>query len=287
MGGKFTGTLVSETAVKTPALCLDSDCRGTWPTPNITTGSCADGSYVIGFNASGQIICDPIENIYWTPNPCSDVLPTDGKRIFVSSTTITGNTIMDEASADVKCQNMANTAGYAGTFKALIYIGGRSPAAVLKSGNTFWNGAKAGTSGTSCIWNIVAANNLDFFTDDGGGNYLINPIKFNEQGIYTPNITVWTGFKPLGGGNYALLPNGTDTCYGMRSGPCYRYKSSGYDPYYFKTYAYVGSSSSTTAAWAGTQVTTSQSCGGSCYWIYNKGLTECLANSYAIYCVEQ
>jgi hypothetical protein len=287
MSGKFTGNLESETALETPVLCLNSDCRGVWPTTGITAGTCTTGFYVSGFDANGQIICSPLKNIYWSPNPCSSNPPASGKRIFVSSTTITGNTIMDEASADVKCQNMANTAGYAGTFKALIYIGGRSPATILKSGNTFWNGQKTGTAGTTCIWNVVAASNTDFFTDEGGGQYLVNPIKYNEQGLYTPNATVWTGFKPTGGGNFTLLPNGTNECSGLRAGLCYRYKSSGYDPYYFKTYTYLGSSSSTTAAWAGTQITTDQSCSGSCYYIDYAGLTECLANSYAIYCVEQ
>jgi len=130
---------------------------------------------------------------------CTATLPAGNKKIFVTSTTYddhavhAANQTNTMANADNACQTRAAAAGLSGTYKALIYetvlygtslCGSttvlRRPYDVLPSA-ALWNGEKIGAT-TNCEWHLVATDPNDMFSVDASGNYLQNPIQFNELG---------------------------------------------------------------------------------------------------------
>jgi len=207
-----------------------------------------------------------------------------GKRIFLTTTMYTGNNLTSDAVADGYCASRASAAGLSGDFDAFLYLGARMPDAVLPAGKSF--------STPNGI--LIANDKADFFNDDGGGNYIRNPINYTEYGTINPVEYVWTAFKPAGG-TYTVVPNGTELCYGYKINTCSRvhidiHNSCGtYSTYWrFDNWSYVGVNNLITAEWAGRKVSfITNTCTDSCYWVDTSTLNSCLNNVYPIYCVEQ
>ena len=142
---------------------------------------------------------------------CTGALPVGNKKIFVTSNSYYGNQLGSETAADALCQTAAANAGDSGTFKALTYIGNRTPGSIL-TGNTYENYQK---SGSTCNWNVIGAN-----SNFANGN-LTSPIQYDEWGKLR-STKVWTDFKLTGSGGYTLLFNTSGgTVTGANSGkPC-------------------------------------------------------------------
>ncbi|MGB2631911.1 MAG: hypothetical protein WBC48_03260, partial [Minisyncoccales bacterium] len=116
------------------------------------------------------------------------------------------------ANADNACQARAAAAGLSGTYLALMYETVlsqlnncnlitvlRYPTDVLP-GAALWNGEKI--SGENiCEWHLVATGANDMFSVNPDGNYLQNPIEYNEFGTLT-DARVFTNFQPTGNGAY-------------------------------------------------------------------------------------
>lgn len=176
-------------------LCIGNDCCSSW-------AECTGGG------------SDPFVPV----SGCNDPLPDNNKKIFVTSTTYnvelvhTPNFTYTTANADNACQTRAAAAGLSGTYLALMYETVlsqlnncnlitvlRYPTDVLPAA-ALWNGQKI--SGTNnCEWHLVATNGSDMFSVNPDGNYLQNPIKYNEFGTLT-DTRVFTNFQPTGSGGY-------------------------------------------------------------------------------------
>ena len=211
-------------------LCIGDDCCSTWK-------EC--------FELSGV-----------TPTP-----PAGDKRIFVTSIAYDSYQLSTRTKADAICQNHAK--GFAGaTFKALIYYctTNTTPYVALPAGARFWN-----CSASKCF--LVANSPAALFTvNPATGNYLENPIKYNESGEASASpVTVWTGFTPNGSGGWTgqlCSPTGTP------QGLCF-------SPTGSTAYTIHGSNFSKDAGWAHFANAT-----------YPNPST-CLSQSRALYCVEQ
>jgi len=176
-------------------LCLGGQCCSTWE-------ECMGGGGSPFIPVSG----------------CTDPLPAGNKKIFVTSITYdvalvhAANFTYTTANADNACQARAAAAGLSGTYLALMYETVlsqlnncnlitvlRYPTDVLP-GAALWNGGKI--SGTNnCEWHLVATGANDMFSVNPDGNYLQNPIKYNEFGTLT-DARVFTNFQPTGNGGY-------------------------------------------------------------------------------------
>ncbi|HRZ51493.1 MAG TPA: hypothetical protein P5080_05770 [Candidatus Paceibacterota bacterium] len=276
-------------------LVSDDTGLASWKTAaeaGFLTMSCPSHQYMTGIGSNGQPVCATIDNIYWTPNPCSDSLPPDGKRIFVSSTSYRATELTTDAVADNFCQQMANNADYTGTFKAFIYLGSRLPNQVLTPGKSFWNGGRSGPTGDNCLWAEVAINGTDFF-DKTGDQYIINPIKFTEQGLANGDINVWTGFMPNGTGGYTLLtyvPQDAAWCSRIGDGLCYRVRMDStacVSGKKYETHKYIGLNTATDINWAGIDDVYIKCAATTCSDTLGWGYSDCRNSSYPIYCVEQ
>ena len=267
-------------------VCLGADCRTAWPT-GVIAQTCPTGQGMIGVNASGNIICSG--SGLTLSFPCNGSLPAGAKKIFITSTLYSGYDATVETTADAKCQAAANNVGFPGTYKALVYMGNRSPLAVLPSGQTFWNGQK---TGSTCTWNMVAANPADFFSDDGGGVYLQNPILYNEQGLPMNNIVVWTGFAGNGNGSMQTLGYAEYKCnlgvYATngRLAACLGrhafYNTSGYAAPCNDAAEWYGIASNKTRGWS-----YNVNLYGAAYGDNFATMNQCGAQTRAFYCVEQ
>ena len=184
---------------------------------------------------------------------CTADLPAGNKKIFVTSIVYddyvvhTPNLGSTMENADRACQTRASAAGLTGIYRALMYEIAckqgtsncnliniaRRPHDVLPSA-ALWNGEKIGTT-TNCEWYLVATDPNDMFSVDASGNYLQNPIQFNELGQLT-NAQVFTNFQPTGSGAY----NYANTCY--QTNTCH----------YYWDGCYYGQSTSKNQNWAGT-----------------------------------
>jgi hypothetical protein len=211
-------------------LCIGDDCCSTWK-------EC--------FELSGV-----------TPAP-----PAGDKRIFVTSIAYDSYQLSTRAKADAICQNHAK--GFTGaTFKALIYYctTNTTPYVALPAGARFWN-----CSASKCF--LVANSPAALFTvNPATGNYLENPIKYNESGEASASpVTVWTGFTPNGSGGWTgqlCSPTGTP------QGLCF-------SPTGSTAYTIHGSNFSKDAGWA--------HFANAAY----PNPSTCLSQSRALYCVEQ
>ena len=173
------------------------------------------------------------------------------------------------------------------------------PASVLKSGYTFYNGK---LTANGCEWFVVATGVSNFFTANGSGNYLSNPIRYDQTGT-EQTYNVWTNFQPNGSGSYMVRNMDPDaftpvSCCGYGSivcWPCVSYYKiyTGAPAYSGTAYSkiYYGSSQSVTIAWAGTEWSkprnfsssfTPKNCDAAAVvW------PECDTTGRAMYCVEQ
>ena len=283
-----SGDVQSSSKVTSPQYCIGTNCIMAWPN-GVTPGNCNTDEVMTGIDATGKIVCSPLSTLYWTPNPCATALPPGGKRVFVTSTVYTGNDLTGDTAADQKCQTAANATGYTGTYKALLYLKSRMPADDLPSGNTFWNGGKSGLDGTACLWNLVALNTTAMFTKDASGKYLQNPIQFNEQGYRVANLAVWTNFMPTGGGGYSTLRTNCNNwqyipCTTTANKACIEtFNSFAGGGMYTCAESYYGLNTSTDVGWAFNlyQGSSHSYCSG--HTDYNS----CMAQSRALYCVEQ
>jgi hypothetical protein len=213
-----------------------------------------------------------------------------GKRIFATSTKYIGWDLDSDAIADGFCAARASAAGLPGTYKAFLYLGTRMPDTVLAAGTSF--------STPNSV--LIANDKTDFFTDDGGGNYIRNPIVYNEFGTAnTAGEYVWTAFKPTGGGAYSVVPNTIPyswaPCDGYKINTCERHKTadsgSGCGEYDYnfqhKNWSYAGVNNVINNQWAGKEIAWFTWTCSSCYWNIEATLDTCLKNSYSIYCVQQ
>ena len=188
----------------------------------------------------------------------------------MTSKSYSGYQVSNAPAADAICQAHANNAKMTGTYKALMYYGDgttRNPYSVLATGASFWNCGTDGDPVTGTYnWKPIASSPSEFFTTDGTGNYLENPIKYDEMGKPTDSsVTVWTNFAATGSGNWDGYSGsgGTGGCTGVCNYSC------GYGCTRY------GSSFSLNGYWANTATTNYGSCGS------------CMSQSRAIYCVEQ
>ncbi|HOI97094.1 MAG TPA: hypothetical protein PLA19_01155, partial [Candidatus Pacearchaeota archaeon] len=195
--------------------------------------------------------------------PPGPTLPpgAENKRIFVTSIAYDSNQLFDRTRANQICQNHAKNLG-GGTYEALIYYctTNTTPYVALPAGARFWN-----CSTTECF--EVAESPTDFFTKNtGDNNYLKHPIKYDETGASSASpVAVWTGFTPNGSGGWTgqlCSPTGTP------QGLCFSPKGS-------TAYTIYGNNFSKDIGWASFATAS-----------YPNPST-CLAESRALYCVEQ
>jgi len=205
-------------------LCIGNECRTAWPSGSGSASSCADGEWVIGIDADGQVICKSDGNTPWSTVACDqtsddELSSANSKRIFVTSIGYNGYSSDTVTEVDNICKSHAEAAGFSGTYKAFVYLSGRVPFSVLPIGKSFWNcGVESGTA----TWHHIANSPTAFFTTDSSGNYLDNPIQYNEMGTLT-DTTVRTNFIPNGSGGYTNkgICWNTSTCAGCA--PSYHY----------------------------------------------------------------
>lgn len=294
------------------SICLNGVCCSTWDDCGVggttCTGNgeaCTDGSEccstdcVSGICSGGESCGDFMDLCSTNADCCSGVcqsgscttfypcaektLPAGSKKIFVTSTVYNASRFPSgETTADNYCNQVAAATKYTGTFKALTYMRGRDIASVIKSGVSFWNGKKDPTTNL-CTWVPVAANMGDFFSVDGSGNYLQNPILYNEQGVAMTGNTVWTGFVP-GSSSYNLINQNDLTWSGFNqtawpaqagcNGIVWDNRS--YDV--IKAY---GNPESKTVAWAGNVYHPNPYYSGVANW------DNCANAAHALYCIEQ
>jgi len=257
-------------------------------------GGCSGtGTCTVTLNANTTV------DAKFNPADCK-ITPPGGKKIFVSSITYGGSSIRNETAANTICKSLATGAGLGGTdYKAFIYLNGSMPASVLKSGYTFYNGK---LTANGCEWFVVATGVSNFFTANGSGNYLSNPIRYDQTGT-EQTYNVWTNFQPNGSGSYMVRNMDPDaftpvSCCGYGSivcWPCVSYYKiyTGAPAYSGTAYSkiYYGSSQSVTIAWAGTEWSkprnfsssfTPKNCDAAAVvW------PECDTTGRAMYCVEQ
>ncbi len=287
------GAMLRNDGVNTYFLLTNSgDQYGAWNSLrplyiNNTSGNVSVGTKL----CLGGVCCSTWEECMGGGGPfipvggCTATLPAGNKKIFVTSVTYddylvhTPNLQSTMVNADNACQARAAAAGLTGTYKALMYETAcsqgtsncnliniaRRPHDILPSA-ALWNGEKIGTT-TNCEWHLVATDPSDMFSADASGNYLQNPIEFNELGQPT-NVQVFTNFQPTGSGSY----NTANTCFA--SNTCH----------YYWDGCYYGQSTSKNQNWAGTysghwnpgEVGQPSSCPAVCDTVKR-----------ALYCVEQ
>jgi len=221
---------------------------------------------VVGIGSDGKVICQT--NAGGPPgvtSPCSKSLVGNNKRIFVTSATYNGDAVRD-GKADTICQTHANAGKMSGVFKALVSYSGRNPYDVLKLANSFWN---CGKVGANYDWKPIANSPSAFFTQDGAGNYLENPIQYNEVGNYQ-SVDVWTNFKPTGSGNFTTGGGATSDRWRCGAPACYSGASWG------KPTTIYGKSTSKNVGWAGNSDSWGSNYCSNCMGLYK-----------ALYCVEQ
>jgi hypothetical protein len=255
------GAMLRNDGVNTYFLLTNSgDQYGAWNSLrplyiNNTSGNVSVGTKL----CLGGVCCSTWEECF------SGVTPTPppgagNKRIFVTSIAYDSYQLFDRTRADQICQNHAKNLG--GTYKALIYYctTNTTPYVALPAGARFWN-----CSTTDCF--EVAENPMDFFTKNtGDNNYLKNPIKYDETGAASASpVAVWTGFTPNGSGGWTgqlCSPTGTP------QGLCFSPRGADANTIY-------GNNFSKDIGWA------------SFATAHYPNPSTCLAESRALYCVEQ
>ncbi len=299
-GGGCASNQRQQTRTCTPANCLaqsqcvaDAACQCTNQCSPSGKTQCSGSSVQTCTDSNGDGCLE-----WSTPSACPSgqscvngtcvqtALPTDGKRIFVTANSFSGTEVETDAAADVKCASAASSAGFPGTYKALIYVGSRNPSSVFRAGFSFWNGDKS--SGT-WVWNLVAQDASDFFTTEGS-NYLRTPIKFTEAGFST-NIAVWTAFKPNGSGGIALLNQSNCGCHQSdpswdfyQEGPCIQtmwWVSGWPDVPYECAATFYGMSGAQDSSWSAKSWTSSKKYQD---WA---SVAKCLEVTRSLYCVQQ
>jgi|GEM_PF-3617251 len=184
-------------------LCIGSDCRASWPSSDgiDTPQTCPAGQWMIGIkrNASNKIVIDCTSG----GNPPISV--AGEKRIFITSNSYPGSSVINDAAADALCQSAAAASGMnagGAVYKALVYLGGRASSSVLSNTATSF----INWSNSSGTWtkNIIANSASDFFTNEGA-SYIRLPILYNQFGNPSPGVNVWTNFKPNGTGGLLQL----------------------------------------------------------------------------------
>jgi hypothetical protein len=121
------------------------------------------------------------------PDASADAAPTvdGGKRIFLSSTTVTG-AIGGIAAADAQCQALADKVNLGGTFIAFISVTGNSVLSRLRATGP---------------WFLVNRTTRVFLNKNAiVTTFAENPINLDESGK-TPDLTVglaWTGTQASG-----------------------------------------------------------------------------------------
>ena len=114
-----------------------------------------------------------------SPNVPTAVSPADGRVIFVTSQTVSGD-FGGVASADALCASLATAARLPGSFRAWLSGGGLSPSAAFSRGPTPF----VMTSG------VRVADHWDDFAD----GTINNPIIVDERGVQPASVDqVWTG----------------------------------------------------------------------------------------------
>jgi hypothetical protein len=276
------------------------------------TGTCNNPAPANGgapCSGSGSQAC----NTQACPNTCTDPLQSGSKKIFVTKDSFYGNQLGSDAAADALCQTAAGIAKDSGTFKALVYLGNRTPGSVL-TGSTYKNSQK---NGSTCNWSAVGTgNNL-------ANGSLLAPIQYDEYG-YLRQTRVWTDFKLNGSGGYSLLFNTSggavtasnsgkpcpscnwrlgEGCMGIFNiGPCLEQDTGGRNisgvPFYDRqdTVYWYGNSAAPNGGWAYSGAYDPNSSAGNCALVVPYGTnpavyataTACANNeSAALYCVEQ
>lgn len=124
-----------------------------------------------------------------TPTPT----PVSAKRVFVSSSTYTGN-LGGLSGADSKCQSLADGAGLSGAYKAwLSTIGTSVSSRLTHSGIPY-----------KLVDGTLIANNWTDLIANKSGNYIANAISKDQNGNPVSGQYAWTNTKPDGSVNYSL-----------------------------------------------------------------------------------
>lgn len=248
---------------------LTSDANGlaTWQTPSggVTASTCPTDQWAIGIGADGKVICNggsgtpPWSTVSCTATTDAQLNADNRKRVFVTSGSYNGYATDTVGEVDAICQSEAQSVGLTGTYKALIRLGStRNPYDVLASNRIFMH---CGIESSSPVWREIANSPASFLN-----TALPSPIKYSPAGALvggSGGVTVWTNFKPTGGGNLALLAHywATSTCPGC-------------SPFYNTMY---GSSSRNDLGWA---YANQYMCGE----YSSRG---CMSPLRALYCVQQ
>ena len=245
-------------------LCIGSNCRTSWP-GGVTASDCPAGQWVVGINANGTVKCNggsgtpPWSTVSCTATTDAQLNAANRKRIFVTSGTYNGYATDTVTEVDAICQAEAQSVGLTGTYKALIRLGStRNPYDVLAPNRTFMH---CGVESSSPVWREIANSPASFLNTS-----LPFPVKYSPAGVLvggTGGVTVWTNFRPTGGGNLTLLAHywGTNNCPGCA-------------PFYNTMY---GNSSRNDLGWAyaGQYMCGEYSPGG------------CMSPLRALYCIQQ
>lgn len=134
-----------------------------------------------------------------TPAP-TPVLQTTDKRVFLTSSTYTGN-LGGVAGADQKCQESAKTAGISGSWKAWVSVA--SSSVNTRFTRTSGNYVKLDGSVIAHGWADLTDGQLD-----------ANGINQTEQGkTVTAQTSVWT--NTMASGDSATYADGTLNCNGF------------------------------------------------------------------------
>jgi len=193
-------------------LCLAGDCISSWnelfSSGIATKGTCGnnlidpgeqcDGTAVpdtcasLGY-AGGELTCNP--NCTYNTNACST---SDKKYVFVTSTTTTGRIgfvengieYVGRDAADKICNNLANSAGLPGNYRAWLsgVAGGN---AYSPQENFIHSDVPYYLPGDPAI---KVADNWPDLTD----GTIDNPINRDENGNFVEGIYVWTGTREDG-----------------------------------------------------------------------------------------
>jgi Protein of unknown function (DUF1554) len=158
---------------------LDFPCEGL---QGICLGLCVAAEIAQCDENPDSIVCRLLKR-RMKVHQCTEPPPV--KRVFVTSTTYTGN-LGGLAGADAKCQERATAAGLSGTFKAWLSAAG--------TGNS---AAERLTPATVPYVRVDGAQVAANFTDLVDG-LLAAPISLDEFGAPFVLNTVWTGTRPDG-----------------------------------------------------------------------------------------
>ncbi|HOX30490.1 MAG TPA: hypothetical protein P5080_04835 [Candidatus Paceibacterota bacterium] len=290
--GFGTGTVTSNPA----GINCGTDCLEIYPAhaPVTLTASPGAGSVFArwsgactgGNNCVIKMDSDLSVNAYFSYPDCK-VTPPGGKRIFTTSWRgmYKGNEVRTYAIADNYCQTLATDAGLPGTYKALIYLGGRLPETVLPLGFAFYNGED---NGSYCDWHLVANSRADMWVLP-----LKSSIQYDEFGHDTAVIYVWTNFKSHGDGTYETI----DYCDSVDTDPCPTsswpctlavIKFSGLSRWANCVQSYYGYSEKTNVEWSG-KLWWAQNAWSTKYpgCVWPSIMDHCNALIKGLYCVQQ